>query len=116
MSSPLRSSLDDEKSQDITARIAFILVRDGIPRKALISALDLDHSKPYWEQNRAPLDILHEVAVFLGVSLDWLITGKGRNTREPVESSRPLRPLQSFQRSAVVKGNKAHVINVNNYA
>ena len=109
MSSPLRSSLAGDKSQDITARIAFILVRDEIPRQALISSLDLDESQPYWNQSRPALDILHEVAVFLGVSLDWLITGKGRNTRI-VEAS------ENYTGSAVLKNNKAEVINVHNYS
>ena len=103
----LRRSLNDDKSQDITARIAFILVRDGIPRRALISALNLDDTKPYFEQDRPPLDILHEVAVFLGVSTDWLISGVGRNTREAA-------PAAAFDQCAVVQGAQADSIYVSN--
>lgn len=105
MSSPLRRSLAGEKSQDITARIFFILVRDGIPRHALIAALNLDDSLPYDEQNRPPLDILFEVAVFLGVSTDWLISGQGRNTREPAST---------YEGCGIVQGAHAERINVYN--
>lgn len=106
MSSTLRHSLCGDKSQDIADRVAYILVRDNIPRRALISAIALDESLAFWDQDRPPIDILHEVAVFLGVSTDWLISGKGRNTREPESTT--------YERCGVVQGAQAERINVYN--
>lgn len=108
--SALHISIADEHSQAITDRIGYILVRDGIPRASLVRAINLDHDLPYYEQEKKPLEIVVEVADFLGVSVDWLLTGKGRNTRLPEPSG------ERYDRSAAVKGNQAETINVFNYS
>ena len=102
-------SLNNDIAKSIYDRIAYILVRDGIPRAALEAAVPIDKNKPFYEQTRPPFIVLHEVAVFLGVSTDWLISGKGPNTRITDGS-------ENYIGSAVLKGNQAKIINVHNHA
>lgn len=105
----LQRSLSTKKVEEIYTRISYILVRDGLPFDALKLALDLDEDLPFFAQpDRSSLDILYEAAQFLGVSTDWLISGKGRNTR--VNEG-----LENYAGSAVLKGNQAEVITVHNY-
>lgn len=109
--SALHISVSDEKSQAIADRIGYILVRDGIPRASLVRAINLDPDLPYYEQpDKKPFDIVIEVADFLGVSVDWLITGKGRNTRPSDSIS------ERYDRSAAIKDNQAETINVYNFS
>ena len=98
-------SLNNEVARSIYDRIAYILVRDGIPRAALEAAVPIDKNRPFYEQTRPPFIVLHEVAVFLGVSTDWLISGIGRNTREAAPA---------YDQCAVVLGAQADSINVYN--
>ena len=102
-------SINNEIAKSIYDRIAYILVRDGIPRAALEAAIPIDKTRPFYEQPRPPFILLHEVAVFLGVSTDWLISGNGRNTRIADGS-------ENYFESAVLKGNQAKIINVHNHA
>lgn len=105
--SVLEHSLRVPRLQEVADRIAFILVRDGIPREALLFHLKLDPDLAFNDQpGRMPMEILYEVAEFLGVSTDWLISGKGRNTREIAESS--------YEKCGIVQGAQADSINVYN--
>lgn len=106
----LQRSLSTKKVEEIYARISYILVRDGLPFDSLKLALALDEGLPFFAQpDRSSLDILYEAAQFLGVSTDWLISGKGRNTR--VHEG-----FENYAGSAVLKGNQAEIINVHNHA
>lgn len=107
----LEKSLRVPRLQEVADRIAFILVRDGIPREALLFHLKLDQNLAFNSQpGRMPMEILYEVAEFLGVSTDWLISGKGRNTREVA----PAVPAPAYDQCAVVTGAQAERINVYN--
>lgn len=94
-------------------RVSFILVRDGIPRERLERAIGLDKEYPYFAQpGRSIASIQVDVADFLGVSVEWLLTGHGRSERiKPNEKT-----SGAFLGSVMVSGNQAHTINVNNYA
>lgn len=107
MADAFAQSIESSESREIDDRIAYILVRDGISREELKRAIYIDRDKPYYEQTMSPSVLMLQTANFLGVSVEWLLTGKGRNTREPER--------MHFERSAVVSGNHARTINVNNY-
>lgn len=105
----LQRSLSSKKSSEIFTRISYILVRDNLPLDALKDTLALDEDLPFFAQpNRCALDILYDAAQFLGVTTDWLISGKGRNTWVNAGS-------ENYAGSAVLKGNQAEIINVHNY-
>lgn len=110
---PLRESLL-KADHGVVDRVAFVLVRDGIPRERLIRAVGLDESYPYYAQpGRSIASIQAEVCEFLGVSLEWLLTG--RESRESRRGSREFSDGRSFVGSALVSGNSAHSIHVHNY-
>lgn len=113
MSNGLRAferSLQNPAARVIDDRIAFILVRDGISREALRAAVYVDFDRPYYDQTETNIvTMLSKTADFLGVSVDWLLTGKGRNTREPIEQN-------NITKSAIIKDNQAHHITVFNYS
>ena len=104
-------SLLVSEAKEIDDRIAFILVRDGISREMLKAAVPVDFDAPYYEQKTTPVQLLIKTADFLGVSIEWLLTGKGRNTRTPKEPDSGAMVC----RSAILRGNRARIINVNNY-
>lgn len=96
------------RSIEVNDRIAYILVRDGIKREKLIRYLDLDETFPFYAQpDRPSALIVADVAEFLGVSIQWLLTGEGRNTRK--------REGATTDRSVVVCHSSAREIVVNNY-
>lgn len=113
----LRLSLMGDYEESIRERISFVLVRDGISRKALIAEIGLDESLPYYMQDRAPMVIVCQVAEFLGVDAAWLATGKGSSERKStVFSTGPNSPESFVRESAIVSGNRAREIHVHNYA
>lgn len=98
----------NDKSIEVNDRIAFILVRDGIKREKLVRYLDLDETFPVYAQpDRPPAMIIADVADFLGVSVQWLLAGEGRNVR--------MRDAATTDRSVVVSHSSAREIIVNNY-
>lgn len=108
--SPLRLSVIGDRERPISDRVSFIMVRDGIDMKALEAAIDLDDRFPYYAQpHKTEVRILRDVADFLGVSFEWLVTGQGSPSKKDERSS------QTFTGSAVVSGNAAHSIHVHNY-
>ena len=106
----LQRSLSSKKGAEIYSRISYIMVRDNLPFDSLKNELALDDDLPFFAQpGRTALDILYEAAQFLGVSTDWLISGKGRNTRVNEGS-------ENYAGCAVLTGNQAEIINVHNHA
>lgn len=115
--SPLRLSLLGEHEETIGDRIAFVLVRDGISRKDLARAIGLDESLPYFMQDRTPIQILYQVADFLGVCAEWLAIGQGSSERKSTGFSTGAPSAESVvMESAIVAGNRARTIHVHNYA
>ena len=109
---PLRLSVIGERERPVSDRVSYILVRDGLDSHALERSLALDDRFPYYCQpHKSEFTILREVADFLGVSFDWLVTGKGSPDRE---QAHPAPPAVVAVDSVIVAHNAARSIRVEN--
>lgn len=98
---------------EVEKRISRVIERAGVSKIFIAEMLSLDLDAPdYWERRISlhPIQTTCKVASYLGVSVAWLLTGKGNGPSDEPEKAAGSSSMTDVHDSAVVQGNSGTVV------
>lgn len=82
-----------ERLTTLGERIAYLRTSKNLTQRQLMEALNFNNLSRYENNERTPgIDVIIRIAKFFNVSIDWLLTGKGKGPEDVKVSTTVVEP------------------------